>query len=136
MDSRELLHPQREKLRAMLKTIFPEYPSIAVGTEYVSFTTDKQPDADTEWKKVHWVPLLLGESLRRLSLLGRKDDVWIKNVVSNIIFSFIYTSSTHPVDTIYDQYLSILMEFNIRVKNKGNNDNPSEEGTKELLQKV
>jgi hypothetical protein len=135
MDSRELQPNERSKLKSMLSTLFPEYPSIAVGTEYVSFSTVRQPTTMTEWTRIHWVPLLMGEGIRRISLLGRKDKSWIQHIVSSIVYSFIYPSSLHPVDVVYDQYLSVVMEFKLKIK-RDDNDTQEESEPKELLQKV
>jgi hypothetical protein len=133
MDSRELLPPERSKLKSMLITLFPEYPSVAVGSEFVSFSSVKQPTFETEWTKIHWVPLVMGEVIRRISLLGRKDKEWIQNIVSSIVYSFIYPSSVHPVSIIYDEYLSVVIEFKISLKEKRDTEGSE---PKELLQKV
>lgn len=99
---------QRRQLKEMLQVLFPEYKHITVGQDYVSMSAQKAISLDMNWKKYHWFILLLGEALKRLYALGRKDEEWLRNIVHILATAVMHQGSEHPIETIYREYTEII----------------------------
>jgi hypothetical protein len=98
----------RDKLKEMIGYLFPEYPFISLGGEYVSLSRSKPDDFDISWNRLHWLELLMREGLRRIYVLGKYDDVWMFHKVREITLSLMAPEVRHPVSLFYDEYKKIL----------------------------
>lgn len=108
MEAIPLGQAHREMLKEMIKYLFPEYPFISMGGEYVSLSKTAPNDFDISWNRMHWLELLLREGLRRIYILGKYDEVWMFHKVREITLSLMAPEAKHPVSLFYEEYLKVL----------------------------
>lgn len=99
---------ERDQLKKMAIRLYPEYPYISIGGDYVSMTTSKHIKLDVDWNRIHWLELVIRGFIKRIAVTAGYDRAWLLDMVGKITLALIAPQVKHPITLVYEEFIKVF----------------------------